>query len=330
MDAEPRGHTIDGNPWEEPRPPHLPDRLTSISPWVLPFLGVAVLQLWVFWLAQPFGTDQWSLLEYWASIRYQFPGIAGSLIGLALFLRHPDARTVMPQITKGAFLLLLQQVMRLLAPTLEPLFVGLAPGNDEMALFSPLSQAYSIFTSLVGVFGIAFIASGLAAARRFGDVRHMRGVTVLLTGLAIVNAGYTTLGYALLLDYSSGISIVFVVGALFANLFRALALAYLVIVLVSGTLAWEAPRSGWRLGAIGAGLLLLQALVAPFLSVVPLPQEGLLPLFGFLADGVLVGWILLVAAFALGLPSTQSVVEDEPAGATLDRPAAMTPGSGAG
>ena len=93
MDAEPRGHTIDGTPWEEPRPPHLPDRLTSISPWVLPFLVVVVFQLWLFWLDQPFGTDPRSPLEYWLDTRYQFAEIAGSLIGLALFLRHPDART---------------------------------------------------------------------------------------------------------------------------------------------------------------------------------------------------------------------------------------------
>ena len=125
-------------------------------------------------------------------------------------------------------------------------------------------------------------------------------------------------------------TLVFVVGALLANLFRVLALSYLVVVSVSGWLAQEAPRSGWRLAAIGAGLLLLQALVVPLLSLVPLPQEDLFALFGIIADGVLVGWVLLVVAFALGLPSTESVVEDEPAGVTLDRPAVTTPGSGAG
>jgi hypothetical protein len=66
------------------------------------------------------------------------------------------------------------------------------------------------------------------------------------------------------------------------------------------------------------------------ISLVPLPQESLFTLFGFIADGVLVGWILLVIAFALGLPSTVPIPEDEAAGATPDRPAVMTPGSGAG
>ena len=330
MDGEPRGHAIDGTPWEEPRPPHLPDRLTSISLWVLPFLVVAVVQLWVFWRDQPFGTDASSLLEYWLGIRYEFVGIAGSLIGVGLFLRHPDARTALPQIATGAFLLLLTQILGLLESTLEPVFATFAPGSDEFSFFSPLSQAYRIFTSLVGVFGIAFIASGLSGARRYEDVRSMRGPAILLTGLAIVNAGYTTLGYALVQDYVEGISLVFVVGALLANLFRALALSYLVVVSVSGWLAQEAPRSGWRLAAVGGGLLLFHALAAPFLGLVPLPQEALLTIFGFMADGVIVGWVLVVVAFAVGLPSTESTPEDEVAGATLDRPAVTTPDFGAG
>ena len=37
--TEPTGHTIDGTPWEEPRPPHLPDALTGVSPWVIPFVA---------------------------------------------------------------------------------------------------------------------------------------------------------------------------------------------------------------------------------------------------------------------------------------------------
>jgi len=329
MDAEPRGHTIDGIPWEEPRPPHLPDRLTSISPWVLPFLAVVVFQFWVFWLDQPFGTDPRSPLEYLLGIRYQFAAIAGSMIGFALFLRHADARTTLPQIATGAFLLLLAHVMGLLESTLAPVFATLAPPSDEVALYSPLSQAYSISTALVGVFGIAFIASGLSAARRFEDTRPMRRLAVVLAILAVVSSAFSVLGLTTLEFDVTPVLVLSVVGTLFARFFETLTLAYLLVVSLTGWLAQEAPRSGWRLAAIGAGLLLLQALV-PFVGVVPLPQEGLLTLFGYIADGVLVGWVLLMVAFAVGLPSTESVVEEEMAGATLDRPAATPPGSEGG
>jgi hypothetical protein len=61
-------------------------------------------------------------------------------------------------------------------------------------------------------------------------------------------------------------------------------------------------------------LLLFQAVVVPFLSVFSVPQEGLLAIFAFIQEGVVVGWVLLVAAFALGLPSTESIADEEMAG----------------
>jgi hypothetical protein len=42
---EPTGHTIDGTPWEEPRGPHLPDRLTAIPLLCWPFIALAIVQL---------------------------------------------------------------------------------------------------------------------------------------------------------------------------------------------------------------------------------------------------------------------------------------------
>jgi hypothetical protein len=330
MDAEPKGHTIDGIPWEEPRPPHLPDRLTSISPWALPFLVVVLIQLWVFSLDQPFGTDPRSPLEYWLGIRYQFAEIAGSLIGLALFLRHPDARTTLPQVASGALLLLLAQVMGLLELTLDPVFVALAPPSEDLFFFSPLKEAYSIFTSLVAVFGIAFIASGLSAARRYESTGPVRVLASVLVILAVVSAAVSMLSLTTAEFVVSPALVGAIIGALAARFLRSLALSYLVVVSVAGWLAQEAPRSAWGLAAVGASLLLFQALIAPFIGLLPLSQEGLLAVIGPIQEGVFVGWVLVVVAFALGLPSTVSIPEDESAGATRDRPAVKTPGSGAG
>ncbi len=332
MDAEPRGQTIDGIPWEEPRPPHIPDRLSAISPWVLPFLVVAAIQLWVLWINQPLSTNQGSTVEYWLGTRYQFAEIAGSLIGLALFLRHPDARRTLPQIAWGALLLLLAQVMGLLEQTLDPVFVALAPPSDDLFFFSPLKEAYSIFTSLVAVFGIAFIASGLSAARRYESTGPVRGLAAVLVILAVVSAVVSTTVSMLQLTTSefevSPALVGTIIGSLLARFLRTLAFSYLVVVSVAGWLGQEAPRSAWRLAAVGAGLLLFPGLMS-FLWVL-LPQEGLFPIFTFIQEGIVVGWILLVAAFALGLPSTESIPHDESTGVTPDRPAAMTPGSAAG
>ncbi len=335
MDAEPRGHTIDGTPWEEPRPPHVPDRLTSISPWVLPFVVVAVFQLWVFSLDQPFGTDPRSPLEYWFGLRHQFAGIAASLIGLALFLWHPDARRTLPQIASGAFLLLLAQVMGLLELSLDWVFVALAPPSEDLFFFSPLKEAYSIFTSLVGVFGIAFIASGLSATRRYESSGQLRGLKAGLVVLVVVSSGASILGVtttalpALTAEFEVSPALVAtMVGSLIASFLRSLAFSYLLVALVAGWLAHEEPRSGWRLAAVGASLIWLQTLAMPFVGGLPLSQEGLLAFIGLIADGALVGWVLLVVAFALGLPSTGSIPDEGPSVATPDRPAAMTPGFG--
>ena len=90
MDDEPTGSRLDDTRWEEPRPPHLPDRLASITPWVLPFLIVVAYQVWLLWVDRPRGGDITMSLPYWLEARFRFAGIAGSLIGLALFIRHPD------------------------------------------------------------------------------------------------------------------------------------------------------------------------------------------------------------------------------------------------
>jgi hypothetical protein len=330
MDSEPRGHTIDGIPWEEPRPPHLPDRLTSISPWVLPFLGVVLFQLWLLWINQPLSTNQGSVVDYWLGTRYQFAEIAGALIGLALFLRHPDARRTLPQVAWGALLLLLAQAMGLLEQTLNPVFVALAPPTEDLSFFSPLKAAYSIFTSLVAVFGIAFIASGLSAARRYESTGPGRGLVAALVILAIVSAAVSMLLTTPAEFDVSPALVGAIIGSLVAQVLRTLALSYLVVVSVAGSLAQEAPRSAWRLAAVGAGLLLFSALVAPLTGLLSLSQEGFLAVIAFIQEGVVVGWVLLVVAFALGLPSTVSIPDDELAGATPDRPAVTTPGSGAG
>jgi hypothetical protein len=318
MDAEPRGHTIDGTPWEEPRPPHLPDRLTSISLWVLPFLVVAGIQVWVLWINQPLSTNQGSAVEYWLRTRYQFAEIAGSLIGLALFLRHPDARRTLPQVAWGALLLLLAQVMGLLEQTLDPAFVALAPPGEDLFFLSPLKEAYSIFTSLVAVFGIAFIATGLSAARRYETVGAGRGLAAVLVILAVVSTVLSTAAAILQLTTAefevSPALVGTIIGSLFAWFLRTLALSYFVVVTVVGWIRQEAPRSAWRLAPVGAALLLFQAVVVPFLSVFSVPQEGLLAIFAFIQEGVVVGWVLLVAAFALGLPSTESIADEEMAG----------------
>ena len=328
--TEPTGHTIDGAPWEEPRSPHLPDRLTSMTPWVLPFVLVAAYQVWLLWDGQPSEGNLAGRLSYWVgALRFQFTTIAPVLFGVALFIRHPDARSRLPQVATGAFALLLQQVMRLLEPTLGPIFVALTPESNDLSFYSPAEQAYGLLTTVVGVFGIAWLASGLSAARRFEDAFRVRPLATLLVAGAVVSSALSFMAVI-------GLEVIdppaLIAGRLVVNLLATLAWSYLFVVALSGWLAREEPSSGWGLAAVGAGLGLplglLLGLLAPVMRLVPAPQELLIGAIDLLALGSLIGLVLLVVAFAMGLPSTASV-EDAPD--PMPDPPAVTPrGSAAG
>lgn len=322
MDAEPRGHTIDGTPWQEPRPPHLPDRLTSASPWVLPFVLVVIYQLWLLWVGQPRAGELDLYIEYWVGSRYGWTGLLGSLIGLALFIRHPDARVTLPQVTSGAFLLLLSHVLLLLETTLDPFFIALAPPGDELSFFSPVKQAYSIITSLIGILGIAFIASGLSAARRY-EGRPVRKLAAVLTIAAVASLGLSIAGLTTIEFEVSTALVAAVISSLLVNFLGLLAVAYLLLVTLTSWLGQEEPRVGWGLAALGSGLMLLNGLLTSVVGLLPVSQDVLLTVVGSMADAGLVGWVLLIVAFALGLPSTVSVPTDDPL-------ATMQPGSEAG
>jgi hypothetical protein len=329
VDSEPRGHTIDGTPWEEPRPPHLPDRLMAVSPWVLPFLVVVVAEVWLFSITGPRSDS----LD-WLSARYGVTGLLGSLVGLALFLRHPDARVTLPQIASGAFLLLLQQVMVLLEPAVGPVLRDLTEPSDNLfSSISPMHVAYRTFTSIIGIFGIAFIASGMSAARRHKDIGAVRGLAAVLTIMTVASAAPSILWITEMEFDDSLVMVVMTISSAVVRLFETLAVSFLVVASLSGWLGLEEPRSGWRLATIGAGLILLQLLLAPFVWSPPLSQDDAVALIAFMAVGAVIGWVLLVIAFALGLPSTVPISDDDTDEAELltpDRPAVTTPGSAAG
>jgi hypothetical protein len=332
--TEPTGHTIDGTPWEEPRPPHLPARLTSITPLVLPFLLVAAYQVWALWVEQPPQITLSARLDYWIAARHEFAAIAASVLGAALFFRHPDARSTLPQMASGVFLLLIAQFMDLATPILDPLFVTFDAPSD-LAYYSALAQAYSLLTSLVSAFGLVYLARGLSAARRHEDVVSVRSLAVPLVVIAVVSSAITHIGWV---GGALGVSTEFVSSAFVAQfaaswvigLVGTLAWSYLFVVAIVGWLGHEPPRLGWRLAALGAGLALLARLLAPITALMSTWPELLFRVFDTLAMAALFGWVLLVVALVVGLPSTESDPDAAEGGPTLDPPGATQPGSAAG
>lgn len=313
MQSEPTGTTIDGAAWEEPRPPHLPDRLTSVTPWVLPFLVVAAYQVWLLWAGQPTATDLSHVVDYWFYARYEFGGIAASLLGLALFLRHPDANSTLPQIASGAFLLLFAQVLTRLEPLLPPLFMTAMPPTDDASFISPLAQALFLAISFLWVLGLAFLGRGLTAARRHEGIGPLRGLAIALAVVAVVSSGLSVVGYTAVDYVPSDGQVLWIVGAWLVNLCGGLASAYLFVVCLKGWLGKERPPVGWGLAALGAGFIVVDRLLLPFVGLAPAPNPILFGIAEGVASGEVLGWVLLVVAFVIGLPSTAATTADPPA-----------------
>jgi hypothetical protein len=329
--TEPTGRTIDGAPWEEPRPPHLPDRLTAISPWVLPFLIVVAYQVWLLWVGQPLGIDETARLDYWVNVaRSEFPAIAATLLGLALFIRHPDARSTLPHMASGVFLLLFAQILRLAKPAIGPLVDPFATSADDFEFYFSVAQAYGVLTTLIGVAGIAFVARGLGTARRHGEAVPARSVSVVVTVLVMVSSALTAFSWVRSgVDTSPG-TIAAIAVSWLVGLVAALAWAYLFVVSLVGWRGGETPRLGWALAAMGAGLALLVDLLLPVIVILVTPQEQLLRMFEAVGAASLIAWVLLVVALAVGLPSTDPRADDLGPEPTPDPPGATQPGSAAG
>jgi hypothetical protein len=310
---EPTGHTIDGMPWEEARGPHLPDRLTRVPILVWPFVILAVVQIvaivledWMAMTADPGGVA----LNYGARI-------AASLLGAALFLRHPDAVRTLPILVLGVTLMAVEQVIGVLSVALGPLFAEswIVPTDDTTTYVG--ASVFSIVRSAIGMLAVLSLALGLAAARRIeGGVD--RPVLVVLIGGSIVVAVASDIGFRLLTSESVIVSPIAYVASVVVGLASLLATSYLVAVALAGWLAGERPSIGWALAAASGSVTI--AIVAAFALVSLIQPRDLGPLLTVFSIAIAASPVLLLVAFAIGLPSTEP-------DATPDPPGATTPGS---
>jgi hypothetical protein len=89
---------------------------------------------------------------------------------------------------------------------------------------------------------------------------------------------------------------------------------------VGGWMAGEEPHRAWSVAAIAITTLFVVRLIGGVLS--SLAIAGLFGVIELLVAASTVAWVLLLAAFLLGLPA--------PTAATDDQPAETPPGSAAG
>ena len=318
--SEPTGQRIDGVPWEEPRPPHLPDAITRLSPWVVPFAGAALLQVWLIW-------REWSGLgaladvdQFGPIVRARIPAIVAALLGAALFLRHPDARRTVPLLVFGVALFTIDGLLAIVAEPVTRFLADLAP-NAAPSLPGPAVAAWSVFTTLVSIFAVLFTTAGLSMARREPPTPAARPLAVALTILAVVTVilSVATVRWEELdLSPWSLTTLTTLALAVVLGLASTLAWSYLLVVSLAGLIAGESPRLGWALATVAAvsfvGIRVVIALPLGLDATTGAGQAAI----AVLGYATMLGWLALLAAFAVGLP------------ATGDRPASTPTGSAAG
>jgi len=330
MTDQPTGTTIEGTPWEEPRPPHLPDAVSGVSPWAIPFMVLAAIQVlagWLEWEAQGDLGDP----GYGVSIALGIvPAACISLLGAALLIRHPDALRRLPMLVFGVSLLA--------ATVLLPLVVRAL--SDPLRLTEPtfVEDVYGHAINVVSAFGLVYVARGLDGARRRPDVVSVRGLGTILTVVVLLGAVATMLP-AFVFGADELLTLGNVV-ALIMSVFVTLAWCYVFVISLGGWSAGESPRLGWLLVTIAAAIEILFRLLISVSGLLDISQAGAIVLW-IISLAFVAVWVLFLLAFAAGLPSIAEpeAGDAEPetmataeagTGATADQQAATPPGSGAG
>lgn len=292
--------------WPEARPPHLPDRLTAVSWLAWPFVALALGLLVVAWprIQDVFAPGGFSVAGFIGELE----AAAVALLGAALFWRHPDALRTLPRVVVGVTLLAAREILRAAAPALEGAFATLTPAPEAFPFFVPLATAYNAFATVVGLFGLVYLARGLGEARRFEDGGSSRPATFAVVVLALLlgAAQWSTIGN-LPADASMTIGTLVAVSLALTTL-NLLAWGDLTLTAGRGWLAGEVPARGWLAAMLAGVALFLSTIVLAVLNWVVIGPSD--PGFVISQTAFLIriaASVLLLAAFAIGLPSTAQV-----------------------
>jgi hypothetical protein len=276
----------------EARGPHLPDVMTRQSPWVYPFVAAAAIQLGLAWM-------------HVNVAKLHIDNALMSLLGAALFVKHPDANRSLPRLAFGLGLIALGPLLDVVEGPVTQFLDPLALPDDMFSRLLPASTAYRVFTSLIAVAAAVYVGVGLAGARRRPRdpaERFVLAVVVIISiaaaALALAPFGVRPSSIPPYLWTLLGIE--FVVMLLYS-----LAWAYVIAVTFGGWVAGDVPRAGWGLAFAAAAMgLVVRIISTTSILITTLSEPPSLVLFQISGTAVTLSWLLLIVAFALGLPAT--------------------------
>lgn len=301
---------------DEPRGPHLPDALAAVpfGTWIFVLLALARL-MWFVRETQLGPAPGLSVLI--AYVSGLVPAVVSVLLPAVLLLRHSDAWSSARTLLVGTVLLAIVEGMRVLSPSLQPLFEQVTPGSDETPYLVPLALGYSTAQALLATFAVANIGLGLAQARRYLDGSWTRLIVAVAGLVAVVGAASRVITVSRLpFDQipTTPTVAVYLASAIVLGVLSIVAWAYLAATVARGARAGEEPGAGWTVGAIGTWLILSAFGLGAVASLAePTPETQ--NLFTNLSQGIAVvytlGYLGLLGGLLLGMPSLEPIAEDE-------------------
>jgi hypothetical protein len=299
----------------------LPDVLTRIAPGFYAFALVAAIIAWVHIRTWIGNFPIFEIANLATLLVDLVASVVPPLLGAALFLRHPRAHRTMPLLVFGLSLLAAGQLLEAFRAPIGGFLQSISPSDGVQP--GPADVAFVVFKSLLSVFAILYIGAGFAAARRRQSRTLERPLLIWIVALSIVGQVLSLAGLVMIGFEPTPTTVIQIAIGSILGLLAALAWAYLLTTSIGGWLGGEAPRVAWGLGALAVGTLF----AVPFLAsaVLVIAPSVSLAISWILAAITAIAWIVLLAAFVLGLPAPPG--DTEP---TDDRPAATPPGSAEG
>ena len=300
------------DPGEEGRPARLREALTrSGLAWVFVVLAIGFVGWYLRFQSLPAGASTANDVVLFLQL---VPSVCAILVPAALLARHPDAPTRAGTLLVGSVLFALVQGMIVLANSLQATFVDITPPDQDLLGVVPLQAVYNGLVSVVLAFALGFMAFGLVEARRYED-----RVPIWLTGwfvpAAAVFGGLIGVIDAQNLYAEAPIApslVVYIAATIILGALRLIVWAYLVAITARGAVAGEEPHGGWILATIGAATVTVALVLVNLNNVLDFPSEDAATLFGYVTVvGYAVGNVVLLAAFASGLPLIPGSEDDD-------------------
>ena len=310
MNAEPNAEPDPDQEAPGPHPPGTRGRVPWFA-WVFILLAIGDLVWYVRTLGLPASPSISDVAVYALQV---IPSVAVILLPAALLIRHRDVPSRARTLLFGTILYALVQGLLILTEPLQGFFESVTPASQELPFLVPLAALYSGLISVVTAFGLTYIAVGLSQARRYED--RGRSLTALFVPTAAIFGtvvGVLTVSRLQLGDTPMSPTLAIYLGAsVVLGVVRLVVWVYLATVITRGAQAGEDPRAGWRLGMLGAGLVIIALVLVNLNGLLDIQDQAFVTAYRYaIILGYALGHVSLFGAFVVGLPASDEFDDDK-------------------